>query len=114
MLSRAEIVEEILAAAPRGDLGAEPERTTERLWQLTSDLIASYNVDEPLEIDPMELYRQRTVPLEAERLADFLRGKRVLVTGSAGAVGSRLVEALANDLPTGAILGLDLRESPVP
>jgi nucleoside-diphosphate-sugar epimerase len=114
MLSRADIVEEILATAPRGDLGSDPGRTTERLWELTSALIASYAVDEPLEIDPMELYRQRTVPLEGERLADFLRGKRVLVTGSAGAVGSRLVEALANDLPTGAILGLDLRESPVP
>ena len=114
MLSRAEIVEEILAAAPRGDLGPEPERVTDRLWELTSALIASYHVDEPLEVDPLDLYRQRTVPREAERVADFLRGKRVLVTGSAGAVGSRLVEALAHELPTGAILGLDLRESPIP
>jgi nucleoside-diphosphate-sugar epimerase len=114
MLSRAEIVDEILAAAPRGDLGPEPERATERLWELTGALIASYNTDEPLEIDPMELYRQRTVPRENERVADFLRGKRVLVTGSAGAVGTRLVQALVNELPTAAVLGLDLRVSPIP
>lgn len=114
MLSRAEILEEMLALAPAGDLGAEPERVTARLWELTSALIRSYNADEPLTTDPMEVYRQRAVPLEAERLAEFLRGKRVLVTGAAGAVGSQVVEALAHRLPVGAIMALDLRDSPVP
>jgi nucleoside-diphosphate-sugar epimerase len=114
MLSRAEIIDEILTLAPAGDFGPEPASVRARLWDLTSALIRSYDADEPITVDPMEVYRQRAVPLEAAPLADFLRGKRVLVTGAAGAVGTQLVEALANRLPTGAILALDLRESPIP
>ncbi|MFI5954244.1 polysaccharide biosynthesis protein [Cryptosporangium sp. NPDC051539] len=114
MLSRAEIIDEILTLAPAGDFGSDPAAVRARLWELTSTLISSYNADEPITVDPMDIYRQRAVPLEAARLADFLRGRRVLVTGAAGAVGSEVVEALANRLPTGAILALDLKESPVP
>ncbi|GAA3395887.1 polysaccharide biosynthesis protein [Cryptosporangium minutisporangium] len=114
MLSRAEIIDEILALAPAGDFGPNPEPVRARLWGLTSALIKSYDADEPITVDPMEIYRQRAVPLETTRLADFLRGKRVLVTGAAGAVGSEVVAALANRLPTGAICALDLRDSPIP
>ncbi|WP_073262828.1 polysaccharide biosynthesis protein [Cryptosporangium aurantiacum] len=114
MLSRAEIIDEILALAPAGDFGADPGPVRARLWELTSTLIRSYDADEPITVDPMEIYRQRAVPLETAALADFLRGKRVLVTGAAGAVGAEVVEALVNRLPTGSICALDLRESPIP
>ncbi len=41
----------------------------------------------------------------------YLKGKRVLVTGACGTIGSELVEQLVNTYKVGELIGLDNNES---
>src|SRR6185437_3110616 len=47
----------------------------------------------------------------SERARDYLRGKRVLVTGACGTVGKQLVRQLVERFEVGSLIGIDHNES---
>ncbi len=62
------------------------------------------------EVKPEDLLGRDTVKINFQEMQEFFTGKRVLVTGGAGSIGSQLVEYLF-DLPVNKLLALDIDES---
>jgi len=87
------IVREMVAlapadCAPTGDL-------LEQLHGLTEELLASYRAEGKLVESPMALAMERSVDLAEDEARSALAGRRVMVTGGAGCVGTRLIPLLA-------------------
>ncbi|HTF58258.1 MAG TPA: nucleoside-diphosphate sugar epimerase/dehydratase [Planctomycetota bacterium] len=59
-----------------------------------------------------DLLRREPIRLEEEKIAAFLRGKRVLVTGAAGSIGSELCRQVLKYRPE-RLVALDLAETPL-
>lgn len=93
MESAAAILEDLRAAVPqgRGELGDEEVR---RLSYLTGRLVAA-RPDAGEEYQRFQAVRERALNLPRERSAEWLAGRRVLVTGGTGCIGSMLMEQLA-------------------
>ncbi len=62
------------------------------------------------EVNLDDLLGRPPVRIDREAIATFLRGKRVLVTGAAGSIGSELVRQLVR-FPCAEVLALDINES---
>lgn len=93
MESAAAILEQLRAAVPpgRGELGEDEVR---RLAGLTGRLVAA-RPDAGEEYLRFQAVRERALNLPRERSAGWLAGRRVLVTGGTGCIGSMLMEQLA-------------------
>lgn len=61
-------------------------------------------------VRPEDLLGRETVEVDRDRIRDFLRGRKVLVTGAAGSIGSYLVREIL-EYPVKEVLGLDYNES---
>ena len=70
------------------------QETTQKLQDATCELIAIFKADGRLDESPMMLAMTRTVDLHRDAAAARLEGRRVLVTGGLGCVGSRLIPLL--------------------
>lgn len=93
MESAAAILQQLRAAVPqgRGELG---EAEVRRLAELTGRLVAA-RPDAGEEYLRFQAVRERALSLPRERSAEWLAGRRVLVTGGTGCIGSMLMEQLA-------------------
>jgi FlaA1/EpsC-like NDP-sugar epimerase len=61
-------------------------------------------------IHPADLLDREEVIIESERIRQYLRGRRVMVTGAAGSIGTELVHKLLSFAPRSLIL-LDINEN---
>lgn len=77
------------------------------LRRATQALIESMRQEGRLDESPMRLALTRSVDLHGDAAAQRLRGRRVLVTGGSGCVGTRLRELLASFGPA-ALVNLDI------
>ena len=75
---------------------------------LTRTIPGIYEIlDEKVRIDSIrqvqieDLLRREPVQTDIKRVADFLKGKRVLVTGSGGSIGSELCRQIIKCNPSG-------------
>jgi FlaA1/EpsC-like NDP-sugar epimerase len=64
------------------------------------------------EVDVSDLLGRKQVRLEIDKIRDFLSGKRVLVTGAAGSIGSEICRQVARFGPSGMVL-LESAETPL-
>src|SRR5438105_755182 len=92
------------AAAALGSNRSRRVRSVTGLSLRTSDTRAL----RPLSIE--ELLGRETVNLDTEEARAYLRGKRVLITGAAGSIGSELSKQVARFGPAELLL-LDISES---
>ena len=87
-----DLVRQIASLAPPG-MPITPA-VAEQLQAATRVLMALARADGKLEQSPMTLAMERTVDLHREAAEKQLRGRRVLITGGAGCVGSHLIPLL--------------------
>ena len=92
-MSAAAILEDLRAAVPpgRGDLSGDEVRL---LSDLTRRLVAA-RPEAGEEYQRFQAVRERALSLPREQSAQWLAGRRVLVTGGTGCIGSMLMEQLA-------------------
>ncbi|WP_159993430.1 polysaccharide biosynthesis protein [Roseomonas sp. 18066] len=76
------------------------------LQAATATLIDAMRAEGRLAEDPLTLAMSRSVALQAEAVARRLRGRRVLVTGGSGCVGTRLRRLIAGFQPA-VLVNLD-------
>jgi NAD(P)-dependent dehydrogenase (short-subunit alcohol dehydrogenase family) len=93
METAASILEDIRAAVPQGRSGLTDDEVR-LLTELTRRLVAS-RPEATEEYKRFEAVRERALSLSAARAAQWLAGRRVLVTGGTGCIGSVLMEQLA-------------------
>ena len=92
MATSDDLVGQIATLAPHGT--PITPAMAEQLQALTQALMALARADGKLEQSPMKLAMERTVDLHREAAEKRLKGRRVLVTGGAGCVGSHLIPLL--------------------
>lgn len=68
------------------------------------------NIDDLTDLDVLDLVGRAPVKHELIRAKEMLRGKRVMVTGAAGSIGSRLIAQLSQ-LQASEIIGVDRTEN---
>ena len=102
-----DIVRRIVALAPCGVV-SEPA-VLDQLISATQELIAVFKTEGRLDQNPAALAMNRTVDLHREAAGARLQGCRVMVTGGAGCVGSRLIPLLA-ELGAAEIAIVDIAE----
>jgi FlaA1/EpsC-like NDP-sugar epimerase len=64
------------------------------------------------QVDVGELLQREAVPLQVDRIAGFLEGKRVMVTGAGGSIGSELCRQIAR-LGAHSLLMVERAENPL-
>ncbi len=106
-------VDEVLIAIPSapGDLvrrivelaqGAEVEhRIIPGIYELLSGQVSISHIRE---VDVEDLLRREPIQLEMNRIADFIEGKVVLVTGAGGSIGSEIVRQVVRFKPRQVLL----------
>lgn len=100
-----DLVRRIASLAPPGALITPA--IAEQLQAATLDLLAFARADGKLDQSPMALAMERTVDLHREAAQQQLGGRRVLITGGAGCVGSHLIPLLM-ELGAGDIAIVDI------
>ena len=88
-----DIIRRIVALAPFGVISST--EVLEQLKAATQELIAVFKAQGRLDHHPAALAMNRSVDLHSEAAGTRLKGRRVMVTGGAGCVGSRLIPLLA-------------------
>ena len=110
-------IEEILIAMPSAD-GDLMRRLTEICGRtrahvrtlpglqnlLRSDGEASHVADQIRDVEVCDLLRRKTVPEDADGVAELLRGQVVLITGAGGSIGSELARQAVRHSPAKLIL----------
>lgn len=105
--SSEDVIGRIASLAPPGT--ALTPAILDQLGVATQELIAIFKAEGKLDRSPVALAMSRTVDLHREAAEARLKGRRVLVTGGAGCVGSRLIPLLA-DLGAAEIAIVDIAE----
>ncbi len=106
-------VKEVVVADP--DLGGEefkrivqhcaPSGTTVRIFPSAGDLLGGrVEVSRIRKVDLADLLRRRPVPPDLFLMERYLRGKRVLVTGAGGSIGSELCRQTCRANPAELIM----------
>src|SRR4051794_33808278 len=93
MESAASIIDGMRAAVPQGR-----ERLDDGEQRLLADLTGRLVAARPEAYDEFQRFqavRERGIDLPRAAVADWLRGRTVLVTGGTGCIGSMLMEQLA-------------------
>ncbi|MGM0381437.1 MAG: polysaccharide biosynthesis protein [bacterium] len=112
-------VDEVIIAMPSVD-GAIIRQITRQAARINAHLRivpgireiieGDVNWNQIREVKSEDLLGRETVEVDDENIHDFLRGKKVLVTGAAGSIGSCLVEEILKH-PVHEVLGVDFNES---
>ena len=102
-----DIIRKIVALAPFGVVSSP--QMLDQLHTATQELIAVFKAEGRLDQNPSALAMNRTVDLHNEAASARLQGRRVMVTGGAGCVGSRLIPLLA-ELGAAEIAIVDIAE----
>jgi nucleoside-diphosphate-sugar epimerase len=89
----------------------QTQETTQKLQDATRELIGIFKADGRLDESPMMLAMTRTVDLHRDAAAARLEGRRVLVTGGLGCVGSRLIPLLIG-LGARSVAVVDIADHP--
>lgn len=63
-----------------------------------------------LEVNVEDLLSREVIELDGEGITEFIKGKRVLVTGAGGSIGSELVRQIISENPAGLML-VDIYEN---
>ncbi|MFM6973841.1 MAG: polysaccharide biosynthesis protein [Agromyces sp.] len=103
----AEVVREFVARVPRPEVELAIIPRTYRV--VSRDRVS---VSDLTDVDVLDFVGRAPVKHDMEKAREQLRGKRVLVTGAAGSIGSRVLAQLAALEPE-LIIGLDRAESAV-
>ncbi len=78
-----------------------------------SDLIdGRISIQQIRDVDVRDLLGRRAVELDTAHISNFLQGKRVLVTGAAGSIGSELCRQIVKYSPQALVL-FDIAETPL-
>lgn len=93
MESAASILDDLRAAVPKGRIELD-DRQLSLLSELTGRLVAA-RADAYEEFRRFQSVRERGIALSHERVAGWLSGRRILVTGGTGCIGSMLMEQLS-------------------
>ena len=88
-----ELIHKIIDLAPYGHI-ASPQ-VLSQLKAATSELISVFKAEGRLDQHPAALAMNRSVDLHAGAAGACIQGRRVMVTGGAGCVGSHLIPLLA-------------------
>jgi len=121
VICKKEGIDEIIIAipsAPGKDLRAIVERCREtRITVKTlpgvGDLIdGTVSLTQAREVDLNDLLGRSPVRLDTEDIKNFLQGKRILVTGAAGSIGSEICRQVARFKPADMVL-FDNAETPL-
>lgn len=105
--SRIEIIHEIKTLVPAGSPEPEDEQILNQLASLTQDLTRVYQAADQLREDPFSDAWNRRVYCYREEVREQVKGRRILVTGGSGCVGSQLIQELKTFEPA-KIICLDL------
>jgi len=106
-------VEEVLIALPKASpktirtlvKRCEGMGVRFRTMPAVSDLLEGrVQVSQMRDVDIADLLGRQTVQLDLDRIGAALRGKRVLVTGAGGSIGSEMCRQIASFAPTRLIL----------
>jgi FlaA1/EpsC-like NDP-sugar epimerase len=112
-------VDEVIIAMPSAP-GSVIRSVTRQADRMNADLRIVPGIREIIEgdvhwnqirnVQPEDLLGRETVEVDATRLEDYLRNKKILVTGAAGSIGGSLVEEIL-EYPVSRVLGMDINES---
>ncbi|MET4053270.1 FlaA1/EpsC-like NDP-sugar epimerase [Frigoribacterium sp. PvP054] len=102
----------VVLAVPRADATFIRDATA-RAERLGARVLVAPSVDEMLrgsrpgdlrDVSPEELVGRRAVDTDVEAVADYVRGRRVLVTGAGGSIGSELCRQLSRFAPAELVM----------
>ncbi|MFQ3618513.1 MAG: polysaccharide biosynthesis protein [Cyanobacteriota bacterium] len=105
--SRIEIIHEIKTLVPAGAPEPEDEQVLSQLKILTQELTKVYQAAGQLREDPFSDAWNRRVHCYRDQVKEQVKGRRILVTGGRGCVGSQLIQELKTFEPE-KIICLDL------
>jgi FlaA1/EpsC-like NDP-sugar epimerase len=71
----------------------------------------SVNINELTDVDFLNLIGREPVKHDVLEIKNFIKGKKVLVTGAAGSIGSRLVKLIAQNLNPALVICVDWWEN---
>jgi dTDP-4-dehydrorhamnose reductase len=92
-LSSSQITERMVAVAPPGQTSLDP-RTLHELSLLTTRLVQVNYSDSTAEHDRYLAVEKRELELDVEKLAQYISGKSILITGGTGLIGSELIKKI--------------------
>lgn len=106
-------IDEVIIAMPSesGDVirrVVEKTRQTDASYRIIPDLYdlvsGNVSISQLRNVDVEDLLKRKPVQLETEEIASYIKGKRVLVTGAGGSIGSEIVRQISRFNPKHVIL----------